>query len=103
MIAKALEGGIVACATSISFTCDGKHIISVAQKYIIHLWNIETGEMESKLLEGHDSQDDSLIRLAAISPSGMYIALQADNPEALLQFWNVETGKVALNMFRPLD
>ena len=107
MTVKPFEGNIVECATSVSFTCDGKYIISVAQNHIIHLWNIETGEMVSKPLAGHDS-DDSMIYSAAISPSGMYIASQATcvvggELKALLQLWNVETGKVTLNLSRPSD
>ena len=103
MTVKALEGE---CATSVSFTCDGKYIISVARKYIIHLWNIETGEMVSKPLAGHDSEESSWICSAAISPNGMYVALQAfagSNVEVPLQIWNVETGKLALNLSRPSD
>ena len=102
---KPFEGNIVECPTSVSFTSDGKHIISVAQKHITYLWNVESGEMVSKPLAGHDFEDFR-IDSAAISSNGIYIALQATcsvggNSKALLQLWNVETGKVTLSLSRP--
>jgi WD40 repeat protein len=101
------QGTIQHCATSVSFTPDGKYVVS-ASRDVIQLLNIETGEMELKPFQFDEPCVEFL--KVAFSADGKYIALGLDTGRIRLQ--NIETGKVEatfnalryfLNRFRALS
>ena len=97
MTVRPFEGDIVQCATSVSFTCDGKCVIFASKNPIIHLWTIDTGEMVLKPLpkQNEDFQvDTTTVACAAISPDGMYIAYGLRLANILL--WNIKAAQTTL-------
>ena len=90
------QGTIQHCATSVSFTPDGKYVIS-ASRDAIQLLNIETGEMELKPFQFDEPCVEFL--KVAFSADGKYMALALDTDQIQLQ--NIETGKLEATFEAP--
>ncbi len=71
---------------SVSFSPDGKTLVSGSRDKTIKLWNVETGK-EIRTLKGHDSYVYSV----NFSPDGK--TLVSGSWDKTIKLWNVETGK----------
>jgi WD40 repeat protein len=90
------EGTLRYCNTSISFTPDGKYILS-ASRHAIQLLNIETGEMKLKPFQPGEASI-KFFRVA-FSVDGQYIAFGIIDLQ--IQLLNIETGKLERSF--PMD
>jgi len=70
---------------TITFSPDGKFILSGANDTTIKLWDVETGR-EIKTFAGHTWQ----VLNAAFTPDGKYIV--SDSVDETVRLWDVETG-----------
>ena len=82
---KTLEGhsGVI---SSVSYSKDGKFIVSGSYDNTIKIWYSLTGE-ELITLEGHDSYVTSV----SFSPDGKFIV--SGSEDKTIKIWNVESGK----------
>ncbi|CCI17593.1 Genome sequencing data, contig C309 [Microcystis aeruginosa PCC 9807] len=71
---------------SVSFSSDGKTLVSGSDDNTIKLWNVETGQ-EIRTLKGHDSGVYSV----NFSPDGKTLVSGSDDKTIIL--WDVETGQ----------
>ncbi len=71
---------------SVSFSSDGKTLVSGSWDKTIKLWNVETGQ-EIRTLKGHDSRVFSV----SFSRDGKTLASGSD--DKTIKLWNVETGQ----------
>ncbi|KAB0241844.1 hypothetical protein EZJ55_16060 [Microcystis aeruginosa EAWAG127a] len=71
---------------SVSFSSDGKTLVSGSRDKTIKLWNVETGK-EIRTLKGHDSY----VLSVNFSPDGK--TLVSGSWDKTIKLWNVETGK----------
>ncbi|KIM21058.1 hypothetical protein M408DRAFT_53919, partial [Serendipita vermifera MAFF 305830] len=78
------EGGLKA----ISFSPDGKRIVSGSSDKTIRVWDAETGEVVAGPLEGHDGPVLSI----GFSPDGRRIVSGSSDRTA--RVWNAETGEL---------
>ena len=72
--------------SSLSFSPDGKSVLSNSRDKIIYLWNVENGQ-SLQTFEGHKS----LVHSVCFSPNGKF-ALSAGD-DSTLKLWDVETGR----------
>ncbi|KAJ7828348.1 WD40-repeat-containing domain protein [Mycena olivaceomarginata] len=70
---------------SVAFSSDGTHLATGLANNQIHLWNIETGDLE-QTLEGHSH----LVSSVAFSLDGAHIA--SGSYDNTVRIWNVATG-----------
>jgi WD40 repeat protein len=78
--------GHVGSITSITFSFDGKYILTGSGDKTIKLWDAKTGR-EIKTLFGHNEGVTSI----AISPDGRYIVSGSD--DKTIRLWDFEIGK----------
>ncbi|CCI24681.1 Genome sequencing data, contig C309 (fragment) [Microcystis aeruginosa PCC 9809] len=71
---------------SVSFSPDGKTLVSGSDDKTIKLWNVETGQ-EIRTLKGHDE----LVTSVNFSPDGKTLVSGSD--DKTIKLWNVETGE----------
>lgn len=73
---------------SVSFSADGKHVLSSADESVANLWSLETGEIVTRF-----GDPDSGVRIAtsAISPNGDYVLGGLNNDRAML--WSIAGGE----------
>ncbi|WOB70533.1 hypothetical protein [Microcystis aeruginosa] len=71
---------------SVSFSPDGKTLVSGSYDNTIKLWNVETGK-EIRTLKGHDSY----VLSVNFSPDGK--TLVSGSEDNTIKLWNVETGQ----------
>ena len=77
------HGGFV---SSLTYTRDGKTLISASADRLIRLWDPATGK-ERRRLEGHT---DAVLSLA-LAPDGKRLA--SGSADLTVRFWNLATGK----------
>ena len=71
---------------SVSFSPDGKTLVSGSDDNTIKLWDVETGQ-EIRTLKGHDS----FVTSVNFSPDGK--TLVSGSWDKTIKLWNVETGQ----------
>jgi len=71
---------------SVSFSPDGKTLVSGSRDKTIKLWNVKTGK-EIRTLKGHNSR----VRSVNFSPDGK--TLVSGSNDKTIKLWNVETGQ----------
>ena len=76
------HNGFINCVT---FSPDGKLIVSGSSDCTIRVWNIENSEAASLLFEGHEAEVLSI----AVSPNGRYIASRA--MDDTIRLWDIAT------------
>jgi len=81
-----LFGGRTACAVSLSYSPNGKYVVSTDEFDKIKLWDAKTGE-RIKTLSGHTHH----VTLVCCSPDGKYVA--SGSYDKTIKIWDVETGK----------
>ncbi|KIM63071.1 hypothetical protein SCLCIDRAFT_76424, partial [Scleroderma citrinum Foug A] len=67
---------------SVSFSPDGRHIVSGSGDSTIQLWDAQTGGQVANPLQGHRDSVSSTI----LSPDGRYIVLGSSNKT--IHFWD---------------
>ena len=73
------------CINYVTFSPDGKLIVSGSSDCTIQVWNIENSEAASLLFEGHEAEVLSI----AVSPNGRYIASRA--MDDTIRLWDIAT------------
>ncbi|CCM06543.1 uncharacterized protein FIBRA_08817 [Fibroporia radiculosa] len=73
--------------TSVTFSCDGRHIISGSDDQTICVWDMETGQQLCSPLEGHAGPVISV----AISQDGRHIA--SGSHDKTVRVWDMKTGQ----------
>ncbi|KIM32665.1 hypothetical protein M408DRAFT_312837 [Serendipita vermifera MAFF 305830] len=73
---------------SISFSSDGRRIVSGSEDCTIRVWDAETGEVVAGPLEGHTGHVYSV----AFSPDSRWIVSSSD--DMTIRVWDAETGEV---------
>jgi energy-coupling factor transporter ATP-binding protein EcfA2 len=76
---------------SVSFSPDGKTLVSGSDDNTIKLWNVETGK-EIRTLKGHDNW----VRSVNFSPDGKTLVSGSD--DKTIKLWKVETDSNLLNL-----
>lgn len=77
-----------AAVASVSYSPDGKRIVTGSWDNTARIWNAETGRAELKLIGGHQGYVNS----ALFSPDGRFVLTASDDRTAKL--WDSQTGKV---------
>ncbi|MEN6318096.1 MAG: caspase family protein [Syntrophaceae bacterium] len=78
--------GLVFSANSVSFSPDGRSVLTGGDDQTLKLWDVSTGE-EIRSFTGHAS----LVSSVAFSPDGRYAL--SGSWDQTLKLWDVETGK----------
>lgn len=73
--------------TSVSFSADGKCIVSGSADKTIRIWDVDTGELVVGPLEGHTYS----VRSVGFSPDGKYVVSGSD--DKTIRIWNAKTGE----------
>jgi len=73
---------------TVTYSPDGKHIVSGSSDSTICIWNVETGHMVSRFLKGHNDSVWSV----AYSPNGKHIV--SGSSDKTICIWDAETEKV---------
>ncbi|KAG8776851.1 hypothetical protein FRC15_011673 [Serendipita sp. 397] len=84
-IGKPLEGH-TGWIRSVTYSPDGRHIISGSEDCTIRMWDAVTGDAIGKPLEGHADWTSSV----AYSPDGRHIISGSD--DCTIRMWDAETG-----------
>ena len=71
---------------SLSFSPDGQQIVSSSSDSTVKLWNCQTGELVSEIM------NNSSPRYAIFSHDGKYVAIATLGDG--IQIWNIQTGKL---------
>jgi WD40 repeat protein len=71
---------------SVTYSPDGRHIISGSHDKTIRIWNAETGSTVGKPLEGHTDA----VRSVVYSPDGRHII--SASFDQTIRIWNAKTG-----------
>ncbi|MYF56060.1 hypothetical protein F4225_10010, partial [Candidatus Poribacteria bacterium] len=79
---------------SVSFSPDGKTIVSTSEDDTIRLWNAHTGEH----IRTTQSEYTDSVHSVTFSPDGQIIASGGMNREAPLCLWNAHTGEQLLTL-----
>ncbi|OCB90484.1 WD40 repeat-like protein [Sanghuangporus baumii] len=79
--------------TSVTFSPDGRRIVSGCRGAAIHIWDAYTGELVAGPINGHRGEVWSV----AFSPVGKYIA--SGSRDATVRVWDSTTGKLASGPF----
>ena len=82
--------GHTGSVTFVSFSPDGKRIVSASWDKTIRIWNAGTGEMVLGPLEGHTSA----VYSALFSPDGRRIV--SASGDDTIRIWNADTGEMLL-------
>lgn len=77
-----------AAVASVSYSPDGKRIVTGSWDSSARIWNVATGRAELKLVGEHQGYVNS----AVFSPDGQFVLTASDDRTAKL--WNAQTGKV---------
>ncbi|KIM25844.1 hypothetical protein M408DRAFT_73786, partial [Serendipita vermifera MAFF 305830] len=80
------EGAI----TCVSFSRDGRRIVSCSEDHTIRVWDAETGETIIPPLEGHDE----MVNAVSFSPDGRRIVSCSD--DRTIRVWDAETGETVM-------
>jgi WD40 repeat protein len=73
--------------SSVSFSPDGKHIVSAAWDKTVRIWDAQTGRQVGQPLEGHTK----LVNSAAFSPDGKRIV--SASMDHTVRIWDAQTGR----------
>lgn len=79
---------------SVSFSPDGKFIVSGGKDKILRLWNVET-EKVLRIMKGHNEG----ILCVDYSPDGKYAASAEDG--YYVKIWDVQTGELLRDIYKP--
>src|ERR1700722_19526029 len=83
--------------TSVSFSPDGKQVVSGSYDSTICIWDIETGDMVSGPFRGHDGW----VMSVSFSPDGKRVV--SGSHDKTVRIWDVETGDMVSGPFRGHD
>ena len=72
---------------ALTFSADGKTLISGSEDHTVRLWDVHTGEVKC-LLEEHRDDVNSVV----LSPDGKTLASGSD--DGTIQFWDMYTGEL---------
>jgi WD40 repeat protein len=73
--------------TSITFSTDGKYIVSGASDQTVRIWDAQTGKQIGGLLEGHTNT----VLTVAFSPDGKSIV--SGSSDRTVRIWDTQTGR----------
>lgn len=72
---------------ALTFSADGKTLISGSEDHTVRLWDVDTGEVKY-ILEEHRDDVNSVV----LSPDGKTLASGSD--DGTIQFWDMHTGEL---------
>jgi len=78
--------------TSVTFSDDGKLLVSVSKDQFVRLWDVESGQ-ERSTLKGHAGEIGSV----AVSPDGRWIA-SASSSDGTVKIWDAKSGQQTTSM-----
>ncbi|KAE9403162.1 WD40 repeat-like protein [Gymnopus androsaceus JB14] len=85
---QAVLTGHKSWVNSVTFSPDGKRIVSGSEDYTVRIWNAETGMIIGEPLQGHTDSVNSV----ACSPDGKRIV--SGSEDYTVRIWNAETGMI---------
>ncbi|KAF7979229.1 hypothetical protein HWV62_43190 [Athelia sp. TMB] len=80
--------------TSVSYSPDGKHIVSGSSDNTILIWDAETGEIVAGPFVGHSRE----IMTVAYSPDGKYLA--SGSYDETVRIWDISTGETVAGPYQ---
>jgi WD40 repeat protein len=75
-----------AAVRSVSYSPDGKHIVSGSYDYTVQIWDVKTGAPIGKALQGHEAKVNSV----GYSPDGKRIV--SGSLDRTVRIWDAKTG-----------
>jgi WD40 repeat protein len=86
LVEATLEGH-TAWVKSVSFSPNGKHVVSGSDDCTVRIWDVETEEVKATL-EGHTEE----VRSVSFSPEGTRVV--SGSNDRTVRIWDVESGQV---------
>ena len=79
--------------SSVTFSPDGRHIVSGSCDRTVRVWDAQTGQNVMDILKGHDHY----VTFVAFSPDGRYIFSGSD--DKTVRVWDAQTGQIIMDPF----